>query len=45
MISFIHKFLNAGTIERRTFKETGVGVPQGGPISLLLINIMINELA
>ena len=30
VISLIHKFLKAGVIEKHTFKETGVGVPQGG---------------
>lgn len=44
VISLIHKFLKAGVIERHTFKETGVGVPQGGPLSPLLSNIMLNEL-
>jgi len=44
VISLIHKFLRAGVIERHTFKETGVGVPQGGPLSPLLSNIMLNEL-
>jgi group II intron reverse transcriptase/maturase len=44
VISLIHKFLQAGVIERHAFKETGVGVPQGGPLSPLLSNIMLNEL-
>jgi RNA-directed DNA polymerase len=44
VISLIHKFLQAGVIERHKFKETGVGVPQGGPLSPLLSNIMLNEL-
>jgi group II intron reverse transcriptase/maturase len=44
VISLIHKFLKAGVVERHTFKETGVGVPQGGPLSPLLSNIMLNEL-
>ena len=44
VISLIHKFLKAGVIEKHTFKETGVGVPQGGPLSPLLSNIMLNEL-
>ncbi|NOW06695.1 group II intron reverse transcriptase/maturase [Clostridium beijerinckii] len=30
VISLIHKFLQAGVVERHTFRETGVGVPQGG---------------
>ncbi|MGL5636926.1 MAG: group II intron reverse transcriptase/maturase [Bacteroidales bacterium] len=44
VISLIHKFLKAGVVEKHTFKETGVGVPQGGPLSPLLSNIMLNEL-
>lgn len=44
VIALIHKFLRAGVVERHTFKETGVGVPQGGPLSPLLSNIMLNEL-
>jgi len=44
LISLIHKFLQAGVVVRHTFKETGVGVPQGGPLSPILSNIMLNEL-
>jgi group II intron reverse transcriptase/maturase len=44
LISLIHKFLTAGVVVRHTFRETGVGVPQGGPLSPLLSNIMLNEL-
>jgi group II intron reverse transcriptase/maturase len=44
VISLIHKFLKAGVVVRHTFEETEVGVPQGGPLSPLLSNIMLNEL-
>ena len=44
VISLIHKYLRAGAIVRNTFEETLVGVPQGGPLSPLLSNIMLNEL-
>lgn len=44
VISLIHKYLTAGVIIKHTFKETGVGTPQGGPLSPLLSNIMLNEL-
>jgi RNA-directed DNA polymerase len=44
VISLIHKYLKAGVVIKNTFKETGVGVPQGGPLSPLLSNIMLNEL-
>ena len=43
-ISLIHKYLNAGVVVRNKFEQTGVGVPQGGPLSPLLSNIMLNEL-
>lgn len=44
VISLIHKYLRAGVVIKHTFKETGVGVPQGGPLSPLLSNVMLNEL-
>jgi group II intron reverse transcriptase/maturase len=44
VISLIHKYLNAGVVVRNKFSETDMGVPQGGPLSPLLSNIMLNEL-
>ena len=44
VISLIHKYLNAGVVENGLFAKTEVGVPQGGPLSPLLGNIMLNEL-
>lgn len=44
VISLIHKYLNAGVIQNGMFERTEVGVPQGGPLSPLLSNIMLNEL-
>ena len=44
VISLIHKFLRAGVIVRKRFEETEFGVPQGGPLSPILSNIMLNEL-
>lgn len=44
VISLIHKYLKAGVMVKHTFKETGVGTSQGGPVSPLLSNIMLNEL-
>jgi group II intron reverse transcriptase/maturase len=44
VISLIHKYLNAGVVVRHSYKATEVGVPQGGPLSPLLSNIMLNEL-
>lgn len=44
VISLIHKYLNAGVISKGIFEKTEVGMPQGGPLSPLLSNIMLNEL-
>jgi group II intron reverse transcriptase/maturase len=44
VISLIHKYLNAGVISNGMFEKTKVGMPQGGPLSPLLSNIMLNEL-
>jgi len=44
VISLIHKYLNAGVVIRSKFEETSMGVPQGGPLSPLLSNVMLNEL-
>ena len=44
VISLIHKYLRAGVIISHTYEETRIGVPQGGPLSPLLSNIMLNEL-
>lgn len=44
VISLIHKYLRAGAVVRNRFEETELGVPQGGPLSPLLSNIMLNEL-
>jgi group II intron reverse transcriptase/maturase len=44
VISLIHKYLNAGVVVRNKFETTEFGVPQGGPLSPLLSNIMLNEL-
>lgn len=44
VISLIHKYLNAGVLANGLFERTETGVPQGGPLSPLLGNIMLNEL-
>ena len=44
VISLIHKYLNAGVIAKGIFERTEVGMPQGGPLSPLLSNVMLNEL-
>ena len=44
VISLIHKYLNSGVLENGVIVNTPEGVPQGGPLSPLLSNIMLNEL-
>jgi RNA-directed DNA polymerase len=44
VISLIHKYLNAGVMQEDYYEETHEGVPQGGPLSPLLGNILLNEL-
>ena len=44
VVSLIHKYLKAGVVIRNKFEETRMGVPQGGPLSPLLSNVMLNEL-
>jgi len=44
VVSLIQKYLNAGVVIRNKFEETSMGVPQGGPLSPLLSNVMLNEL-
>ena len=43
-ISLIHKYLNAGVMKEDKYEATIEGVPQGGPLSPLLSNVMLNEL-
>lgn len=44
VVSLIHKYLQAGVMEQGRFRSSKMGVPQGGPLSPLLSNIMLNEL-
>lgn len=44
VVSLIHRYLNAGVMVDGRLEETKVGMPQGGPLSPLLSNIMLNEL-
>lgn len=44
VVSLIHKYLNAGVQVGGSFEASEMGVPQGGPLSPLLSNIMLNEL-
>ena len=42
--SLIRKYLKAGVMTPQGYKETKLGAPQGGNLSPLLSNIMLNEL-
>ena len=42
--SLIRKYLKAGVMENGIYKPTDIGTPQGGNLSPLLSNIMLNEL-
>lgn len=44
VVSLIHKYLNAGVLVSHKCEETIDGVPQGGPLSPILSNILLNEL-
>ena len=42
--SLIRKYLKAGVMNKGTYESTDIGTPQGGNLSPLLSNIMLNEL-
>ena len=44
VLSLIHKYLRARAVWCGRFEDTEIGVPQGGPLSPLCANIMLNEL-
>lgn len=44
VVSLVNKFLKAGVMIKGNYEETKVGTPQGGPLSPLLSNIMLNLL-
>ena len=44
VLSLIHRYLNAGVQADGVVTPSKEGVPQGGPLSPLLSNIMLNEL-
>jgi group II intron reverse transcriptase/maturase len=43
-LDLIWKFLRAGVMERKLFKDTRLGTPQGGIVSPLLANVYLHEL-
>tara|TARA_R110000850_G_scaffold4071_4_gene19145 strand:+ start:207 stop:707 length:501 start_codon:yes stop_codon:yes gene_type:complete len=44
VVSLIHKYLNAGVKVGSSFEASEMGVPEVGPLSPLLSNIMLHEL-
>src|SRR5205085_5756079 len=44
ILNLIQKFLRSGVMEDGVFKPTTVGTPQGGVVSPLLANIVLNHL-
>ena len=42
--SLISKYLKAGAMTSHGFEETKLGTPQGGNLSPLLSNVILNEL-
>jgi group II intron reverse transcriptase/maturase len=44
VISLIHKYLTAGARNKEKFEETKLGLVQGGNVSPICSNIMLNEL-
>lgn len=44
VVSLIHKYLRSGVMNKGVFEMSEEGTSQGGPLSPLLSNIMLNEL-
>lgn len=44
VLNLIRKYLRAGVMEKGILKATKTGVPQGGPISVILSNVYLDKL-
>ena len=44
VLNLIRKYLGAGVMEKGIIKATKTGVPQGGPISVILSNVYLDKL-
>lgn len=44
VLNLIRKYLRAGVMEKGIVKATKIGVPQGGPISVILSNVYLDKL-
>ncbi|MBN2980205.1 MULTISPECIES: group II intron reverse transcriptase/maturase [Cohnella] len=44
VLKLIRAYLNAGVMANGVFEKTGEGTPQGGPLSPLLANILLDDL-
>ena len=44
VLDLISKFINSGAVRNKHHVNTSAGIPQGGPLSPLLANVMLNEL-
>ena len=44
LLLIVRRFLQAGMMDRGTFTERDIGTPQGGPLSPLLANLLLDDL-